>query len=172
MEALPRDLTVECDAIPNAVTLTATDNCGNANVTVMDVKTNGNCPNNYIIARTWTATDECGLKTSHTQIITVQDTKAPVPASTFDAVLNVSCTDIPDAPALKFTDNCSTNIIVVFNETSTFQDNVYEDYVIDRTWTVRDECNNQAEYKQTLNVALDEIVTSIVQKIDVLMMAL
>ncbi|WP_445738748.1 HYR-like domain-containing protein, partial [Mariniflexile sp.] len=162
VEALPRDTTVECDAVPNAVTLTATDNCGSAKVTVMDVRTNGDCPNNYIIARTWTATDECGLISTHTQLITVQDTKAPVPDATFEAVLNVSCTDIPEAPALKFTDNCSANISAVFNETSTFKDNVYEDYVIERAWTVRDECNNEAVYKQTLNVSLDEIVNQIV----------
>ncbi|MEN3322094.1 gliding motility-associated C-terminal domain-containing protein, partial [Mariniflexile soesokkakense] len=164
VEALPSNITVECDAVPTAQTITATDNCGTATVTVKDVITNGDCPNNYIIARTWTATDECGLTTIHTQIITVQDTKAPVPTTTFDNILNVSCTNIPDVPALTFTDNCSSasNIIVVFNETSTFADNVYNDYEIVRTWTVRDECSNEAIYKQTLNVALDEIITDIV----------
>jgi gliding motility-associated-like protein len=161
---LPANVTVECDAVPTAETLTATDNCGTATVTVDDVVTNGDCPNNYIIARTWTATDECDNTTKHTQIITVQDTKAPVPAATFDEVLNVSCTNIPEAPALTFTDNCSSasNIIVVFNETNTFQENVFNDYEIVRTWTVRDACGNEATYKQTLNVALDEIITDIV----------
>ncbi|AUP77204.1 gliding motility-associated C-terminal domain-containing protein [Flavivirga eckloniae] len=160
---LPSDaITVECDAIPTAETLTATDNCGDATVTVQDSRTDGDCPNNYFIARTWTATDECGLTTTHTQIITVQDTTAPVPTSTFDETLDVSCTDIPDAPELSFTDNCSTNIIVVFNETNSFDENAFVDYEIVRTWTVRDECNNEAIYTQTLNVALDEVVTEIV----------
>ncbi|WP_308992823.1 gliding motility-associated C-terminal domain-containing protein [Mariniflexile litorale] len=157
-------VTVECDAVPVAEVLTATDNCGTAPVTVKDVITTGDCPNNYIITRTWTATDECGLTTIHTQIITVQDTKAPLPSTTFDEVLNVSCTNIPDAPALTFTDNCTSesNIIVVFNETSTFVDNVLNDYEIVRTWTVSDECGNDIVYKQTLFVALDEIITDIV----------
>ncbi|MDO7173258.1 gliding motility-associated C-terminal domain-containing protein, partial [Mariniflexile sp. AS56] len=162
--SLPANVTVECDAVPTAQTLTATDNCGSASVTSMDVVTNGDCPNNYIIARTWTATDECGLKTTHTQMITVQDTKAPTPATTFDDVLSVSCTNIPDAPALTFTDSCSStaNIVVVYEETTTFEDNVYNDYEIVRTWTVRDECGNEANYKQTLSVSLDEEITDIV----------
>ena len=155
-------ITVECDSIPNAETITATDNCSDVTIEVNDVRTDGDCPNNYIILRTWTATDECGLMTAHTQTITVQDTTAPVPTSTFDDTLNVSCTDIPDAPELEFTDNCSSNVIVVFNETNSFDENVLVDYEIVRTWTVRDECNNQDVYTQTLFVALDEVITDII----------
>ena len=158
----PATQTVECDAIPGAEELKATDNCGDVIVDVDDVKTIGDCPNNYIIARTWTATDECGLTTTHTQVITVQDTTAPIPTSTFDETLDVSCTDIPDAPELTFTDNCSINITVVFNETNSFDENVFVDYEIVRTWTVRDECNNEAVYTQTLQVALDEVITEVV----------
>src|SRR5690606_39841406 len=76
VESLPTDLTVECDAIPVAEVLTATDNCGNASVTVTNVQIAGSCPNAFSIERTWTATDECGLSTTHTHIIEVQDTKA------------------------------------------------------------------------------------------------
>ncbi|MFI1773631.1 HYR-like domain-containing protein [Thalassobellus citreus] len=162
--SLPENITVECDAIPTAETLTATDNCGDAIVSVKEEITEGDCPNNYIISRIWTATDECGLMTSHTQTITVEDTEAPVPSSTFDETLNVSCTDIPEAPELEFTDNCSSdsNIIVVFNETNTYVENVFEDYVITRTWTVRDECQNESVYTQTLNVVLDEVIIDMV----------
>ncbi|TXE15236.1 gliding motility-associated C-terminal domain-containing protein, partial [Seonamhaeicola algicola] len=161
---LPSNITVECDAIPDAETLTATDNCGDATVTSADAITNGDCPNNYIIARTWTATDACGLTTTHTQLITVQDTKAPLPTTSYDENLEVSCTDIPEIPELEFEDNCSSNsnIIVVFNETSTYQEGVFEDYQIVRTWTVRDECNNEAVYTQTLDVILDEEIFNIV----------
>ncbi|OEK08391.1 hypothetical protein A8C32_02770 [Flavivirga aquatica] len=162
VETLPGDITVECDNIQVAETFTATDNCGNAIVTVNDVITNGDCPSNYTIARTWTATDECNLTTTHTQTITVQDTTAPVPTTTFDITLNASCTDIPETPNLEFTDNCSTNITVVFNETNSFNEDVLEDYEIVRTWTVTDECNNQEVYTQTVQVALDEVFTEIV----------
>ncbi|MFD2534322.1 HYR-like domain-containing protein, partial [Gelatiniphilus marinus] len=164
VEDLPEDITVECDAVPNASTLTATDNCGDASVSLSDVITPGNCANNYTITRTWIATDACGLITSHVQIITVQDTTAPVPTTTFDEELDVSCADVPDAPALEFSDNCSTTagITVVFEETNTFDENVLVDYQIIRTWTVTDECANQETYTQTLNVSLDEVLLDVV----------
>ncbi|KJD35539.1 hypothetical protein PW52_07185, partial [Tamlana sedimentorum] len=161
-ETMPRDITVECDAVPDAETITASDNCGDATVTVVDTRTDGNCISNYTISRVWTATDECGLTTTHTQTITVQDTTAPVPTTTYDEVLDVSCTDIPDTPALAFEDNCSENVTISFEEVSSFVENVFEDYQITRTWTVMDECANQAIYTQTLNVTLDEIYSEIV----------
>ncbi|WP_142786216.1 gliding motility-associated C-terminal domain-containing protein [Changchengzhania lutea] len=158
---MPTDVTVECDNIPNAQTVTASDNCGTATVVATDITTPGDCPNNYSIARTWTATDACGLTTLHTQTITVQDTTAPVPSTTFDITLNVSCTAIPEVPNLEFTDNCSNNVTVVFNETNSFDENILSDYEIVRTWTVTDECNIEAQYTQTLMVALDEVVTTV-----------
>ncbi|MCB4797818.1 HYR-like domain-containing protein [Neotamlana laminarinivorans] len=161
-ESLPRDITVECNEIPEAENLTASDNCGSATVTVEDTITNGNCPSSYIITRVWIATDECGLTSNHIQTITVQDTTAPQLASPFDETLDISCTDIPDIPNLEFSDNCSENLTVNYEEESSFEDNVFEDYVITRTWTVIDECANQAIFTQTLNVTLDEIYSEIV----------
>ena len=71
--------TVECDAVPAAVTLTATDNCDTpATVTASDSRTDGACPNSYAITRTWTATDCSGNTATATQIISVQDTRPPV----------------------------------------------------------------------------------------------
>ena len=70
--------TVECDAIPAAAILTATDSCGTATVTSSDSKIGGACGSRYIITRTWTATDACGNTATATQTITVQDTVAPV----------------------------------------------------------------------------------------------
>ncbi|MDO6792205.1 gliding motility-associated C-terminal domain-containing protein, partial [Tamlana sp. 1_MG-2023] len=162
VETLPGDITVECDAIPDVIILTATDNCGDATVTYNDVKTIGSCINNYTIARTYTATDECGLTASHTQIITVQDTTAPVPSTSFTTTLDVSCTNVPEIPNMTFNDNCSSNIIIDFNETNSFDENVFVDYQIVRTWTVTDECKNEATYTQTINVRLDEIFTEFV----------
>ncbi|MCD8518492.1 MAG: PKD domain-containing protein [Flavobacterium sp.] len=69
VESLPADVTVECNAIPTPVTLTATDVCGTATVTYNQVRTDGTCANEYTLTRTWTATDECGNTTIHNQVI-------------------------------------------------------------------------------------------------------
>ena len=43
-----------------------------------EVRIDGNCPHNYTLVRTWTATDRCGNNSSESQTITVQDTTPPV----------------------------------------------------------------------------------------------
>ena len=156
VETLPTDTTVECNAIPEAQILTATDNCSDATVTVSDIRTNGDCISNYTIARTWEAKDECGLIETHTQIITVVDTTAPVPTSSFESILDVSCADIPEIPELEFIDECSTDVDLVFSETNSFDENIIADYQIVRSWRVSDVCDNEEVYTQTLNVSLDE----------------
>jgi hypothetical protein len=59
----------------------ATDNCSipaNITLTFSETTVPGSCPNNYIIRRTWTATDECLNSSNKTQVITVHDITAPV----------------------------------------------------------------------------------------------
>ncbi|MDU8887242.1 gliding motility-associated C-terminal domain-containing protein, partial [Yeosuana sp. MJ-SS3] len=160
VEALPADITVECDIVPDAETLTASDNCGNANVTFNEVRTDGSCPSSYVLARTWTATDECNNTTVHTQNLTVQDTTAPELITSLQTELNVSCADIPEPPTPGFADNCSENVTVVFNEISTF-DGTENDYEIIREWSVTDECGNTSVFTQTLFVTMDAIVTQV-----------
>ncbi|WP_334113145.1 PQQ-dependent sugar dehydrogenase, partial [Paucihalobacter sp.] len=77
VEALPSSATVECDAIPTAETLTAIDNCGAASVTFSEVENAGACLGEYTLVRTWTATDDCGNETAHSQTVTVVDNTAP-----------------------------------------------------------------------------------------------
>ena len=75
---LPANATVECDEVPEAPVLTATDNCDqDVRVEFSEVRENGDCDANYTLRRTWTATDNCGNTNAETQIITVRDTKKP-----------------------------------------------------------------------------------------------
>ena len=41
---IPATLSVSCENIPNAATVTATDNCGTATVTMTEATTPGSCP--------------------------------------------------------------------------------------------------------------------------------
>ncbi len=86
----PADITVDCaDPTDPGFTGYATasgDNCAaddELTVTFMDVSsqtpTGTGCSNdNYTITRTWTASDPCGNTSQCVQVITVQDTEAPV----------------------------------------------------------------------------------------------
>ncbi|RED38585.1 gliding motility-associated-like protein [Winogradskyella eximia] len=158
-ETLPSDITVECDAVPEAETLTATDNCGTAEVNFVELITNGDCTGYYLIERRWTSIDSCDNVTEHTQFISVQDTTAPTVTTPFDENIIVACDDVPAVPSLEFEDSCSNNIEVVFDEEST-QSNNYEDYNIIRTWTVSDDCGNTSEITQNIAVEVSNAITA------------
>lgn len=156
-ETLPADVDAECDAVPTAETLTASDSCGSADVVFEEEITNGSCTGDYIIERTWIATDSCGNETMHTQIINVQDNTPPTAVSDFEENINVLCDAIPEVPSPVFEDSCSNDISVSFDEV-TSEPNENGDYTITRTWTVTDDCENQALYTQNVNVEMTNVI--------------
>ena len=156
---LPEDIEVECDEIPDADDLQATDNCGDATVIFEEVIDEGACVGDYIVTRSWTATDACSNETLYTQIITVQDTTPPALVTPFEEDVTASCDDIPEIPELVFEDSCSTDIEVTFEEVST-QVNDFEDYEIIRTWTVVDDCGNEAIFTQNVTVEISNVINA------------
>ncbi|MDD2985878.1 gliding motility-associated C-terminal domain-containing protein, partial [Flavobacterium sp.] len=158
VETLPEDITAECDNIPEPVILTAMDSCGEATVAFSQSITPGACEGDYVITRTWTATDLCGNDISHDQVIIVQDTTGPI-ASPFDENISVSCEAIPAIPELTFTDACSTAGVPTFNEeTTTISSSAY---VVVRTWEVADSCGNISTFTQTITVNIEDSITYI-----------
>jgi gliding motility-associated-like protein len=149
-QSIPANTTASCDNIPVPAVLTATDNCGAATVTMIESILQGNCPSNYQIVRTWTATDVCGNSVSGTQTITVSDTVAPDLVGTIDTPIT-TCGIIPDVPALQFTDNCTGNVVTPV-PTVTTSAVVNGVYTITRTWTVTDACGNTKEFQQLITV--------------------
>ena len=147
---LPENLTVECNAVPQAETLAATDNCGNAEVLFNESMTAGSCPGQYSIIRTWTATDSCGNNNILTQTITVTDQTSPSFNETLPENLAVECYAVPAAVTLTATDNCG-NTEVVYIE-NTLAGSCPGNYSIIRTWTATDDCGNATTHTQTIIV--------------------
>ncbi len=158
-EILPQDITVECDQVPDAATLTITDNCGDATLSFNETIILGDCVGSYSIERTWIGIDQCTNETVHTQIITVQDTTAPTLVNNLEENITVACDAIPQVPDLVFQDECSSNITVSFMEESN-QTNDFEDYSIIRTWNVADDCGNEATFVQTIIVEINNIINA------------
>ena len=152
VEALPTDETVECDAIPAPVTLTAADNCDDGvNVMFVEAITNGACPQSYTITRTWTVEDCSGNMSEHVQTIEVEDTTAPVFVEALPGNETVECDAIPDAAVLTATDNCDGAIEVVLTEEIT-NGSCPESYTLTRTWTVEDCSGNGIMHEQIIEV--------------------
>ena len=150
VETLPQNMTVNCDAVPTALILTATDNCSTINVLYNQVRADGNCPYNYTLTRTWNATDDCGNSTILVQIVTVQDTAKPVFVETLPPNVTVNCNAVPAAVILTATDNCST-IIVLYNQVRADGDCPYN-YTLTRTWNATDDCGNSSIHVQIVTV--------------------
>eukprot|EP00353_Schmidingerella_taraikaensis_P001121 CAMPEP_0185596404 /NCGR_PEP_ID=MMETSP0434-20130131/80735_1 /TAXON_ID=626734 ORGANISM="Favella taraikaensis, Strain Fe Narragansett Bay" /NCGR_SAMPLE_ID=MMETSP0434 /ASSEMBLY_ACC=CAM_ASM_000379 /LENGTH=1678 /DNA_ID=CAMNT_0028224905 /DNA_START=575 /DNA_END=5607 /DNA_ORIENTATION=+ len=147
--APPVALNVQCAGdVPAMTNLDWTDNCdGNGSVAGSDVSDGLSCPET--ITRTWTYTDACGNNATETQIITVNDTQAPVFAAP-PANLTVECAgDVPAMTNLGWTDNCDGAGSVVGNEVS---DGLSCPETITRTWTYTDACGNVATESQTIIV--------------------
>ncbi|RZJ33177.1 MAG: gliding motility-associated C-terminal domain-containing protein, partial [Flavobacterium sp.] len=151
-ESAPADLTVSCDAIPPAATLTATDNCvGAATVTMAESTLPGTCPNSYTLVRTWSAADACGNIATATQSITVSDITPPTFDQPIPVKLSVSCDAVPTVPVITATDNCGT-AAVTFVETRT-DGACVGNYTLTRTWTATDLCGNQTTGSQAISVS-------------------
>ena len=148
VEALPGDLTVECDAVPAPETLTATDNC-DAAVEVMfaQASTAGACPQSYTITRTWTVEDCSGNVNDHVQTIEVQDTTAPV-FTDVPSDQNNQCEEASYTSAAS--DNCGA--VAITESREVISDDACGNYEHLVTLTATDECGNSIDYQFTIVV--------------------
>jgi hypothetical protein len=147
------DYTLDCSDVPSAPQVSATDNCGEPQLTFNEEIIPGQCAGNYTIVWTWTATDFCDNVSSEQQVITVTDTQAPefveVPAD-----LNLACgEDVPSPAQVSAIDNCS-GVSVDLTE-NVVPGNCEGSYTIVRTWTASDACGNTADAQQIINVGDD-----------------
>ncbi|WP_423130402.1 HYR domain-containing protein [Gaoshiqia sp. Z1-71] len=156
--AMPADITVECDEVPAApANITATDNCdGDVQISYAEIKTNedAGCAGSYTLIRSWTADDNCGNISVHTQTITVRDTQAPVWAVAMPADITVECSEVPAAPAnITATDNCDGDVQIIYSEIKTDEDaGCAGSYTLIRSWTADDNCGNISVHTQTITV--------------------
>ena len=151
LSGVPADVTVECDSVPAPASPTASDNCDTApEIAFSETRTDGDCPSNYTLTRTWTATDACSNASSETQVVTVQDTTAPV-LSGVPADVTVDCDSVPDPASPTASDNCDTAPEIAFSETRTDGD-CPSNYTLTRTWTATDACSNASSETQVVTV--------------------
>ena len=158
LDGIPGNLTVECDNIPTVANPTATDDCdANIEIDFTEVRTNGSCIDNYILTRTWIASDQCGNIASGIQVITVEDNTNPelvgVPEN-----IEVGCNEIPPvvgSDEVTATDNCAIDVNVAFNEV-VIEGTCADNFTLIRTWTATDNCGNQDIQSQTITVGDNE----------------
>ena len=147
---LPADITVSCGEVPVAPRLDATDNCSEP-FTQLDESEQplDGCPIISRITRTWTAYDACGNTAKHTQVISIQDNKAPILASAPVNLCDQSMTytEALDTkfPALTFYDECTGQNIVSPEPVVTYD---CFNSKFELAYTAADQCGNVANFVQ------------------------
>lgn len=148
-------VTAQCDNVPVAATVTATDNCDpNASVNFTQSITAGDCAGRYTITRTWTSTDACGNAASFTQTVNVVDTTAPV-FDAFPIYISAQCNETTPMPTA--TDNCSGVNVTIFSDVLNSGGCLG---VITRTYRATDGCGNYSDLIQFITL-LDTIAPSL-----------
>ena len=159
----PEDITIYTDAtcqFDASVEVTGdvndeADNCStDLNATFVDRDTvPGNCNGEKVINRIWILTDGCGNFATGSQIITVKDTIDPTFNETLPAAeITAECDAVVEADVLTASDNCNSDVPVVFTETKTDGD-CANSYTLTRTWTATDDCGNETSFTQTVTVS-------------------
>lgn len=166
---IPQDVTLQCDdaagiAAAEAMQPTFTDNCNPQDslhiYAISSILPDPDCPNAYLIDRSWYAEDPCGNRSiTVSQTITVIDTIAPI-ASNLPSDVTLQCDDaagIAAALAMEptFTDNCSPQPSLIIYPISALSPdpNCPNAYFIDRSWYADDGCGNlSVTVSQTITV--------------------
>ncbi len=145
----PESINVQCtDDVPAAVVLTATDECDGAIDAAPSAEIlPGSCPNSFTLTRTWTFIDACGNTSSVSQVITVNDTEAPVITNP-PMDITIECGEEVPAYVPVWTDNCGS-----FTETavsSVAQDECTE--IQTSSFTATDECGNSTTVVRVVTI--------------------
>ena len=132
------------------------DNCGTVVVTVEEETTPGACAGDYVITRTFTATDDCGNATSATQTIqtiSIIDTTAPTFVFDIPSNYTAECSDEHPMEMAAAVDNCGTVVVTVDEETTFGLWRLcWQLHVITRTFTATDDCGNATSATQTITI--------------------
>ncbi|NND77845.1 MAG: T9SS type A sorting domain-containing protein, partial [Flavobacteriales bacterium] len=92
---VPPDQTIECDESVPLPFYIVTDNCDtDPLVEIEELIIPGDCPQEYILERTYTATDNCGNSSSAIETIYVVDTTAPIIGVPIPVEVIKNCTDL------------------------------------------------------------------------------
>ncbi len=153
----PPNTTISCEAstLPaNTGTATATDDCLGVVVSSSDAIVQGNCVNNYIINRTWKATDNTNDMATCLQTITVRDITAP--SISCPGNVTVTCASqvpFPNPESGFITgDNCGGGVFVTFVSDAIINQVCTNRFQLARTYRATDACGNSATCQQTITV--------------------
>lgn len=162
---LPADQSLDCDKTKvndadytSPSLATASDTCNSATVTsdsdTSPLQGDSFCGGGKTKVITWTATDGCGLPSTHQQTLTVKDETAPEFVIEPPATLELECGEAADTGTATAEDTCDDDVTPTsedsgFAEGSSFCGDGATKTI---TWTAEDSCGNADSYVQHITV--------------------
>merc|ERR1712130_49094 len=147
------DVTVECDSVPPPCDVKVIGKSNKAKISFHETTEKGSCNNNYVIVRSWTATDCAHNSGSVVQRITVEDSQKPVfTRIPKDTTVECDCDSLSTVPVIDAVDNCDLGGNDVMFKSATKEGTCDEEYTLVRTWSAEDSCGNKAEMEQVVVV--------------------
>ncbi|HZV44030.1 MAG TPA: prealbumin-like fold domain-containing protein, partial [Saprospiraceae bacterium] len=152
----PADLTLECIAITDPSSTgfaTATDYCdGNITITYSDVTVEGECPQEFTILRTWSASDNCDNTSTCLQTIEIEDSTAPLITCPADVTILCTASNLPVNTGLATAiDICDPIVDLTYSDVI-INGPCPQTYLITRTWQAFDDCGNVNNCLQLIQV--------------------
>ncbi|MCF8237347.1 MAG: T9SS type A sorting domain-containing protein [Saprospiraceae bacterium] len=99
----------------------------------------------------YTVTDECGNLSTVSGTFTIIDTSDPTWDSAMPVDITVECDAVPIAFVATSSDGCDTDVDIAYTEVGS--DSICLDtYILTRTWTATDDCNNAITHTQQIQV--------------------
>jgi len=150
---VPDDTTIECDELMPADTVVANDTCTEITLTVSDtLETRPECPQHYVITRTWEARDTCGNLATDSQRVVVDDTTPPVLSGYPDSeFLLLDCNDTVPYEEVTECDICD-DLVTGSADFTQEKSGPFWNLTLVRYWYAEDACGNSADFTQTIQV--------------------
>lgn len=139
----PQDENISCNnpQIGDPPSVTVVDNDDqDVDIVYEEVVSNqgGACMGGLTVTRTWTATDDCGNSTVHTQVISAIDNLPPVIVGIPD--ITVECDSLPGAEGVKAIDDCDQDVELTYSDSLVMDGECMQ--LILRKWVATDDCGN------------------------------
>jgi hypothetical protein len=141
----PDSLVFDCDDIGDFGEAEATDNCDPDPEVVLADRDSipGDCPLEYELVLTWTATDECGNVDSCLQIVMVQDTIAPTITCADQDTIECEEDLVFMTPTAE--DNCDPDPMINIVSTDTTSGPGEGEFTYTQCWVAVDTCGNVSD---------------------------
>ncbi len=118
-------------------------------ITPVDVRTEGSCPGNFVITRTWSAETACGTDIRAERIYRFIDNAPPTLSQPNSPVTVCGNVNVPvDDPTLL--DNCDAAPILDGPSLAEVTNPGTNERTVTRTWTATDHCGNQSTTSQVV----------------------